>query len=1183
MSSEVTREPILDESGDELASPRDQLSHPAIVLESPLREGEGWVSLAPRVRARSLAALLGTWRGGGAAPDRGALDRRMAILSRVCRAVLHAHEQGVAHLDIRPENVLIADGGEAYLTGWRADQRPGERASETEQDPGAEPFRERASERDLSPYMAPELIGGAGVDAQADIYALGALLYTLLTLRPPVEDNGEGAGQLRDTIAHGEIRPPSLRCPELEVPAELERLCMQALSLDPTRRPAGASAFSAALDDCRARLRARPRGPGPWGRGALWLAALAALAIGAFLMVELWRSRRAGDELLAEVERRERRAKSDSELAGLRIQQARRSEKKAEDAREVALAARKDAVEARAEAQRLAEVARRERTRAEEMARRATEAVERAESERSRAEAREAEARSARAQAENDRKVAERALRTAERALVSAETNLARSRVLQGSILLASDRVAEARRSYQEALAAYQRLGASSLPADLGLWELSWRTPSSLIDLDRAGAGERAEAAIWCVAASADGRQALIGNQDRSLELWNLEIGVRLRSFKGHEGGVMAVALSPAGDVAVSGSSDNSIKIWDLESGKEIRTLSGHSGPVSCLAFVPGSDRALLISGSYDGSVKLWNIRQGLLINSFEGHKKKVHAVAVSPDGQSFLSASSDKTVKLWKLSSKTEPRVYDGFRHDVLCLAFTPDGKRFLTGSYRVIHLWDLVKGRALATYQGHEDWVTSIAVRPRGGLVISGGLDHSVRLWSLERGAEVLSFAGHEAEVKDVVFAPKGLALSVGLDARLKVWDLASRVAELPKWRAHRGPVTAMDLSADGRLLLTGGADHQVKLWDVASRKLLDTFEGHVSEVFRVGFSPDGRTAFSTSKDRRLKLWEVMSGRALELPQNPGGYSAAFAPGGDRLISGGKETLHCWSLDDEVSYWNLNHAHPGAVSGLAFAPDGRALTISDSEVALWNTRTGRADARRDLAEQRRGELQLRALAIDGPGLLAAVAGSDQRIHLLEVNGLKSRGRLIGHRAAVTDLRFLDQGRTLVSAGLDGALKFWSVEDGEELKSFVAHSRGARSLAAARDKALAATGSEDGLVCLWDFRRPAAARALRAKVAEAHAALVRDPKAAEALLDLAAWYRFRSRDRWAARALLRARGAGLEINALTLARSAWLGGDPALARDEFERALSRRQAPADYLRLCLKAIGQPDPKARPE
>ncbi|WP_437275064.1 protein kinase [Sorangium sp. So ce375] len=196
-----------------------------------------------RLFGRTLAEELAALRAP-LDPDRAA-GRADAILA----AVEAAHARGVIHRDLKPENIFfLSSSDRAVLLDF------GLAKPASEGDPAALPAGvTRAGDILGTPeYMAPEQLRGdaASIDARADIYAFGVILFELLTLRPPFV-GGETA------VEHGHLalRPP--RPSDLaEVPEELEALTLACLAKDPCRRPDSAAALRRTLHALRARPRA---------------------------------------------------------------------------------------------------------------------------------------------------------------------------------------------------------------------------------------------------------------------------------------------------------------------------------------------------------------------------------------------------------------------------------------------------------------------------------------------------------------------------------------------------------------------------------------------------------------------------------------------------------------------------------------------------------------------------------------------------------------------------------------------------------------------------------------------------------------------------------------------------------------------------------------------------------------
>jgi tetratricopeptide (TPR) repeat protein/tRNA A-37 threonylcarbamoyl transferase component Bud32 len=216
-----------------------------------------------------------------------ALDRpaRLHLLEQAARAVHHAHEKGVVHRDLKPENILVT-GGRPKVADFGL-------ARLTESSPA---LTRSGAVLGTPMYMAPEQVGGGrDVTPRTDVHALGAILYEMLTGRPPFV--GDSIPEVYAKISRDEAAPPRRADPS--VPWELDAIALKALEKDPARRYATAEAFA---DDLRRALAGEPVSVRPvTGAVRLWrrvkrhrpaaLAAAAIVLLAAALAVTLLGSR----------------------------------------------------------------------------------------------------------------------------------------------------------------------------------------------------------------------------------------------------------------------------------------------------------------------------------------------------------------------------------------------------------------------------------------------------------------------------------------------------------------------------------------------------------------------------------------------------------------------------------------------------------------------------------------------------------------------------------------------------------------------------------------------------------------------------------------------------------------------------------------------------------------------------
>ncbi|RPA78251.1 WD40 repeat-like protein [Ascobolus immersus RN42] len=252
---------------------------------------------------------------------------------------------------------------------------------------------------------------------------------------------------------------------------------------------------------------------------------------------------------------------------------------------------------------------------------------------------------------------------------------------------------------------------------------------------------------IRSVCFSPDGRYLATGAEDKQIRVWDIQERRITHTFSGHDQDIYSLDFARDGRRIASGSGDRTVRVWDIESGSVLLTLSIEDG-VTTVAMSP--DGRYVAAGSLDKSVRVWDTNTGNLIERLEGnegHRDSVYSVAFSPNGKDLVSGSLDRTIKMWELSAARGmmsgpgtgrgrcTRTFEGHKDFVLSVALTPDGQWVLSGSKdRAVQFWDPRTGNAQLMLQGHKNSVISVAPSPTGGLFATGSGDMRARIWSYE-----------------------------------------------------------------------------------------------------------------------------------------------------------------------------------------------------------------------------------------------------------------------------------------------------------------------------------------------------------------------------------------------------------------------------------------------------------------
>jgi len=205
------------------------LAHPNVVRVFDFVEDRGatWVVLE-QLSGRSLKDVVA---------ERGPLpaEEVAAILEQAASALGHLHGRGLVHLDVKPQNLQLAEDGRIKLIDFGLAQAAGG----PQQSVGGRTFGTAA-------YLAPEQACGEAVEPATDVYALGCVVYELLTGRPPFGE-GRGGDRKNDVVRARLERlptPPTRARPDLKLPAWVDDVVLWALAREPSARYASAETFA---------------------------------------------------------------------------------------------------------------------------------------------------------------------------------------------------------------------------------------------------------------------------------------------------------------------------------------------------------------------------------------------------------------------------------------------------------------------------------------------------------------------------------------------------------------------------------------------------------------------------------------------------------------------------------------------------------------------------------------------------------------------------------------------------------------------------------------------------------------------------------------------------------------------------------------------------------------------------
>jgi hypothetical protein len=271
--------------------------------------------------------------------------------------------------------------------------------------------------------------------------------------------------------------------------------------------------------------------------------------------------------------------------------------------------------------------------------------------------------------------------------------------------------------------------------------------------------------------------------------------------------------------------------------------------------------------------------------------------VAFSPDSRTVVSCSADSTIRLWDVVTGKQKKRFDGHVGTVAAAHFFPDGQRLISGGSDKIVIWDIDSGKPLREFKDLPSKVVRLSlVLPRATRCLTFHADKKVRLWDLQSGRILGSFLvkGHQAghTIKDIS-ADGRIALSGGIENVVKVWNVQKGRASAFDSRVH---CYGGALSHNGRFALTVGGV-TMRLWDLRTGQRMQKMSGHKAHVYVATFSPDGHRALSGTSNGSVRLWDLRTGKKLaEFKQNSTPVSnVQIAPNGMYAASADRAGVVC------------------------------------------------------------------------------------------------------------------------------------------------------------------------------------------------------------------------------------------------------------------------------------------------
>jgi WD40 repeat protein/serine/threonine protein kinase len=596
-------------------------------------------------------------------------------------------------------------------------------------------------------------------------------------------------------------------------------------------------------------------------------------------------------------------------------------------------------------------------------------------------------------------------------------------------------------------------LVTTDLSQTLKLWDLTKRTV--LLDHEEPGLNARV------FALSHNGAHlATVVRQGRRFTVRIWSVAERKVTFEfSRDGWVRTLAFTPDDEELVLFGHDQSVDKWRFRNQQLENILSARAtssaptwgqGPAELsrdckqVAFLAG-DR-----------IRVLDIETGGIIADLAGFQEGTWSLAFSPDGTILAagpsSAATSTDIKLFSVESGTELRRLVGHVSWVPALAFTPTGSQLVsTGADQTVRIWNVHRGEQRAVLHGHLSEIYRVTVSSDGNTIVSGAKDGSILVWNGKHVERRNRFDTLPIPVSQIVFVPNSSELlAVDPDGRVTAWDFET-LQPLGMEDSLGQEVKKLLVSSDGTRVYATTGKGNVTVLDWPTRQVITT----LGEQFGRGSI---ELAGLINRDRTLVL--VLAGSSVRLVDTTmwktnadwqtdsgaawlGSRASVSGEAGMLAVGTVRGPLHIFDLANGEAR-TIRTAQPWGASDIAFSPDGRLLATSslDGTIRLWDT------ANLQMANVLHGHLiGVNAVVFSPAGQrLASGSQGEEAVKLWDVSTGQEVATLEGEGLISAGLAFSPDGNLLVGINAQHKVHIWRAPSLDEIEAEESRSAGDRA-----------------------------------------------------------------------------------------------------------------------------------------
>ena len=430
-------------------------------------------------------------------------------------------------------------------------------------------------------------------------------------------------------------------------------------------------------------------------------------------------------------------------------------------------------------------------------------------------------------------------------------------------------------------------------------------------------------------------KRVFSASHDRDLRAW---YGVRSSGSSAaasdvmtNSGSVVSMHITRDMKTALCGMDTGNVTVWDIVS-KTCKAVleGGHAGPVTCVTM--SHDEKTVLTAGCDGTTIVWTV-EGDFIRALEGHSGAITSLSTLSRNGFVITGSEDGSVRLWDTKASES---HTSCWHSGVVRALTCGGSGIVVtvGDDCVARVWNAGLGEHLRSYMNHKSTIRWCCQSNDGYRILTASPDRQISVWDPRTGNMLYGVDAKSGSRVKAFSASSDLTMAVSclFDSTVECWDLVSGRVSCVIQRAgqmmgHGSAVNDVQMTADGRLVVTASKDCTARIWDMSSKQCKHVLIGHEDSVVGIVVEQASKTLVTYSLDHSLIVWDLESGKRISRAKFKSPISrVAMSINGRIAIALFNACINLIDLHSG-DIREISRLHEGDITDLAFSKDGNFL----------------------------------------------------------------------------------------------------------------------------------------------------------------------------------------------------------------------------------------------------------------